>query len=667
MSNMSVALGSAVNYTLTSNQAACQYKVIVINLASMTQVAFRDVVTNTNGVAIASFSGLPIGKYKLQAFGQNCGRCELPSKTFDIVAICASTCGDPATGVETCEVLWNIEPKNFVAGVVTPTTYTLSGLPNCKIKILFFEEDTPLYNEAGTEQLFTYITNGQPEIYPLNWAPQTVNTKYNWRPAPKEEQDSCLRNCIIRPARVNLSIAAGVSVPCAVSWSISPQDPVIGLAVAGHFYATGLPPSCNLKLQSFLEDNVTPLLVGGLPVYVDVPAAGLPFSTTGSVLGDTGWWKPAPNNLQSACLKNCTITPAAVHLAVKSAPTVSGCGTLVTAFSACIGGNATSLTFSGLTLGRNYTFQYASAVQFAAGVWVDAGFGSAVYADATTKTINLPTASTSPNTYLWARLMDNAQPTCVSNVAGPNPCSVATPSANWWCVSGTCVQSVNQPASSVGPYTSNALCTAAPCTAPVVPVAIRYNNGFSPAPAPCASSSGGTVEFGSYASYNFIVTGVLPAAVTVTGIPAGMSRVNGSSSITISGTPSSLGSFTLNLSSGACTQTLTVAVVSGCTFVFSMSPTTFVANVATPVTYNVSGPAGCSIKMGIYKNGSPILNAGAPLIFTLPTGATYSTNTWDSSYIGAVLEWRPVGPQPVCSAGSNCSYLPGSTILTVTA
>ena len=65
--DITVALGSPVNYRIESASPNCYYKVTMTNLADARIADVRDVVTDANGVAVASFQHLAVGDYELHA------------------------------------------------------------------------------------------------------------------------------------------------------------------------------------------------------------------------------------------------------------------------------------------------------------------------------------------------------------------------------------------------------------------------------------------------------------------------------------------------------------------------------------------------------------------------------------------------------------------------
>lgn len=615
--DITVALGSPVNYRIESASPNCYYKVTMTNLADARIADVRDVVTDANGVAVASFQHLAVGDYELHARAINCGGCHLPCKRVSVIQDCSiNVCGSCNTGCgtsATCTANWAVSPTAYQTGQTTPTTYTLSGVPNCRVKLLFFDGDAPYINPYTNAQLFTYIVNGQPMTADLLWPAGSAGAQYNWRPAPMAEQDACLQNCTIYPPRVNLTIAAGTT--CEVGFTVNPTTPVVNQAIAGAFRATGLPPGCSLKIQAFSADGVTPVLSLGQPIYLVIPEGDIvPFTTVGGSVGDVAVWKPVAMVNQAGCLAGCTVMTPSVTVTVIASGN-SSCALGVTS-QACVS-DGLQTVFNGGIQGQQYNVEIS---QDSGVTWGAAGFPAVTWGAGSTYTSTLNSSTSGITTAGFrVRLKSVANSICVSPTQSSNPC--ASSSASYWCLNGNCTQAVSQPVGSTGPYVSLGACQSS-CTAPSGAAQINLSDQPSPVAPPCTTISGAiSWTVGVYQSVSFSVNNVLPTAVTVTGIPAGMSRINFSGGIQIAGIPTTAGAVTLVASNGGCTCSLLGTINAGCMINFSLTPST-VSNGVYSVLAVSNAPANSTVAFDVLDtSNNPIIVAGNPLILQVTTNA----------------------------------------------
>lgn len=615
--DMTIALGSPANYRIESSLPNCYYKVIVTNLNDLRIVDIRDVVTDENGVAVAAFPHLAVGDYEIHARAINCGGCDLPCKRVSVIQDCSiNVCGSCNTGCgtsATCTGNWSVSPTTYVTGESTPTTYTLSGVPNCRVKLLFYNGDAPYINPYTQQQLFTYIVNGQPMTADLLWPADAAGAEYNWRPAPMAEQDACLQNCTIYPPRINLVINAGTA--CNVSFSINPTTPVVNQANAGFIQAVGLPTGCSLKLQGFAADGTTPLTALGQPIYITIPAGtNVPFTTVGGTVGDVAVWKPVAMVNQAGCLSGCNITTQSVTVTTIAAAN-SSCVLGVTS-QACVS-NELQTVFNGGIQGQQYAIEFS---QDSGATWGPSGLPTVTWQSAGTYTITLNSQTVGITTAGFRmRIKSVANALCVSPTQASNPCAGST--ASYWCLNGNCTQAINQPSGSTGPYANLGACTGA-CTPPSGAVQLNMADQFSPAAPPCTSISNAiNWTVGAYQSVSFSVVNVLPTAVTVTGIPAGMSRTNFSGGIQIAGIPTTAGAVTLVASNGGCTCSLLGTINAGCVINFSLAPST-VSNGVYSVLAVSNAPANSTVAFNVLDtSNNPIIVAGNPLILQVTTDA----------------------------------------------
>ena len=663
--DITVALGSPVNYRVESASPNCYYKVTMTNLADARIADVRDVVTDANGVAVASFQHLAVGDYELHARAINCGGCQLPCKRVSVIQDCSiNVCGSCNTGCgtsATCTANWTVSPTAYQTGQTTPTTYALSGVPNCRVKLLFFDGDAPYSNPYTNAQLFTYIVNGQPMTADLLWPGNAAGAQYNWRPAPMLEQDACLQNCTIYPPRVNLAITAGTT--CEVSFSINPTTPVVNQANAGFIQAVGLPIGCSLKIQGFAADGITPLTALGQPVYITIPqGVNLPFSTVGGSVGDVAVWKPVAMVNQAGCLAGCSINTQSVTV-TNVASGNSGCVLGVTSQACVLGGLLT--VFNGGIQGQSYDLQTS----------LDSGL---TWSPTISQTITWPAGSTytvglnsgTPgisSAGFRVRLRSVASPECVSPTQVNNPCSGSV--ANYWCLSGNCTQAVTQPSGSTGPYANLGACQAS-CTPPSGDVQLNLADQFSPGAPPCTTLTGALDwTVGVYQSMGFTVANALATSVTVTGIPAGMTRTNFVGGIQIAGVPTTVGAISITASSGACSCVVTGAVVAGCVINYALSQTTVTNGVYSTLTVT-DAPANCAIAFGLYDTSdNPILVAGVHVTFNVACNSSGAGNL----QLGPCadpgtgrIKPLPSNLQP-CYTATSCSFTPAYLDLVCTA
>ena len=661
--DITVALGSPVNYRIESASPNCYYKVTMTNLADARVADVRDVVTDANGVAVASFQHLAVGDYELHARAINCGGCQLPCKRVSVIQDCSiNVCGSCNTGCgtsATCTANWAVSPTAYQTGQTTPTTYTLSGVPNCRVKLLFFDGDAPYINPYTNAQLFTYIVNGQPMTADLLWPAASAGAQYNWRPAPMAEQDACLQNCTIYPPRVNLTIAAGTT--CEVGFTINPTTPVVNQANAGFFQATGLPPGCSLKIQAFSADGVTPVLSLGQPVYLVIPqGTNVPFTTVGGTVGDVAVWKPVAIVNQAGCLAGCTIMTSSVTVTVIASGN-SSCGLNLNSVS-CVNSEVLYV-FSGGVQGQ----QYAIEVSLDSGVtWGPSGFSPIVWQSSITIGIAAGSSISGSSTAGFRmRLKSTANSQCVSPTYSTNPCSGST--SSYWCLSGNCTQSASQPVGSTGPYASLGACQGS-CTPPSGTAEIGLGDDFSPRPPPCSTVTGAlNYTVGVYASITLSVQNVLSTAVTVTGIPAGMTRTNFVGGIQIAGVPTTAGAISISASSGACNFVITGTVSAGCVMSYALSAGTITNGVYSTLSLT-DGPPNCGVIFGLYDtSNNPIVVAGTHMTFTVNTNSSGdgSINLGPCADPGtARLKPLPAINQP---CASSCSFTPAYLDLVCTA
>lgn len=606
-----IAVGVPANYTINGTTPGCVYKVRATNLATNKVVDIRDVTTDDRGYAVASFVSLAVGSYRLDAQAVNCGKCCLEPQWVNVVVDCTvNSCGPCNSGggcSSECSAVWNVMPRTYTENVPTTATYTLGGVPGCRLKLHFYDGDDPVLDNTTGNPLFTYLTNGVPLVVPaLNWPLGTANRAYNWRPAPKAEQDACLANCTISPQRIDINVEGGTDYT--VSWDINPKFPVINQTTAGYITAQGLPAGCTLKIQAYQADGVTPVTVLGQHVYLNVPASGLSFSTLGATAGASAVWKPVATSGQAACLQSCTISPSAITL-TNVASSTAGCA-LTLQTSACSSGNW-NITVDGAVIGESYTVQQS----------YDAGLTWADLSSPTVATSTLWGIMYEPNTdpNYRRRLRKTSDANCVSPTPTSNPC--AGSSSDYYCLNGTCTQATTQPSGSTGPYASLSACQTA-CTGGSGSAQLSLLD-FSPAPPSCSSVTNAfTFTVGSFSSIEIGVVGATTTSVSVTGIPAGMTRVNAAGSILIQGTPTTAGTPTITATSGGCTLTLAGTVVVGCAITWTFSPTTLTSGQTSTMTVT-GGPSNCAVKFGLYDSSdNPILYSGNHLTFDVLTNSS---------------------------------------------
>ena len=652
--DITVALGSPVNYRIESASPNCYYKVTMTNLADSRVADVRDVVTDANGVAVASFQHLAVGDYELHARAINCGGCQLPCKRVSVIQDCSiNVCGSCNTGCgtsATCTANWAVSPTAYQTGQTTPTTYTLSGVPNCRVKLLFFDGDAPYINPYTNAQLFTYIVNGQPMTADLLWPAGSAGAQYNWRPAPMAEQDACLQNCTIYPPRVNLTIAAGTT--CEVGFTINPTTPVVNQANAGFVQATGLPPGCSLKIQAFSADGVTPVLSLGQPIYLVIPqGTNVPFTTVGGTVGDVAVWKPVAIVNQAGCLAGCTIMTSSVTVTTIASGN-SSCALGVTS-TYCADGHV-GYVFNGGVEGQSYTVE----VSLDAGVtWGPSGIANVTWPAGGTYQVGVDPSFTGAGTAGFRlRLKSAANSQCVSPTHTANPCSGST--SSYWCLNGNCTQSTSQPVGATGPYASLGDCQGS-CTPPSGTAQIGLGGAPSPLPPPCSTVTGAlNYTVGVYASVTLSVQNVLSTAVTVTGIPAGMTRANFVGGIQIAGVPTTAGAISISASSGACNFVITGTVSAGCVMSYALSAGTITNGVYSTLSLT-NGPPNCGVIFGLYDtSNNPIVVAGTHMTFTVNTNSSGdgSINLGPCADPGtARLKPLPAINQP---CASSCSFTP---------
>ena len=658
MADLTVAVGSPINYRIETTKEGCYYKVFLRNRETNRVVDIREVVTDENGLAVATFVNAAVGSYELSAQGINCGKCHLPCKNVDVildcsvnnVAACNPCCGPSAT----CSGNWNVSPRTFVSGVSTPVSYTFGGVPNCRLKILFYNGDNPVIDNLTSAPLFTYITSGVPFGTNLTWPGAIIGADLNWRVAPMSEQDPCLQNCTISPQRIDIDVTAGAN--CAIDWSLTPA--VLSQDEFGVLAVSGAPANCNVVFLQFDESGNPILGVDGqqlrVTVQIDNMGAGQLFVGPCTSAG-TQILRPATGSNQNACALGCVFTP--VEQSVTCDPTaVVNSGILIT--TVCeVHSNPTprmafKTTYSNLNAAHTYHTEYS-----ADGVtWI------------TSMTI---TGVTSHVSYLdvpilgYLRIIDETTNVTSSIITAVNCTDNPTGGNSFYCLSGNCLVSGSQPANSTGPYATLLACQTA-CGTPNTGTFAIQMTGFSPAPSSCSNISNSVVSWtvGESQTIIFAVTGGASSSVNITGIPAWMTRVNTPGYITLSGAPNTITPFTLTFSSPGCNFTWANVVAGGCNITWSISPTTFVHGADTTVTYAATGPAGCYLTIGIYHGSSPITDGvGNPITLNIPCGGTYvANNNWATILTG--VNWRVLPGQLPCLAG--CNITPQQVNFTIT-
>ena len=647
MANLTIAVGSPINYRIETTKEGCYYKVFLRNRETNRVVDIREVVTDEDGLAVATFVNAAVGSYELSAQGINCGKCHLPCIQVDVildcsvnnVAACNPCCGPSAT----CSGNWNISPRTFVSGVSTPVSYTFGGVPNCRLKILFYNGDAPVIDNITNAPLFTYITSGVPFGTNLTWPGAVIGADLNWRVAPMSEQDPCLQNCTISPQRIDIDVTAGAN--CAIDWSLTPgvlaQDEFAVLAVSS------APANCNIVFLQF-DGSGNPILGGDgqqlrVTVQVDNMGNGQLFVGPCTDAG-TQILRPATGSNQNPCAAGCVFTPDQSTLVCTSQAS--------TGFTFVTNCNGTDFRtqFSGLTPAHTYHLETRVV---ATDPWtVNTPFtGSAVY-----------TWSVSTGSSFMGRLVDETSG-LVSSVIYSYDCgSPDTP--DYYCVSGNCIQMGAQPANSTGPFATQLACQTA-CGTPNTGTFAIQMTGFSPAPSSCGNISNSVVSWtvGESQSIIFAVTGGASSSVNVTGIPPWMTRTNTPGYITLSGAPTTITPFTLTFAAPDCNFTWANIVAGGCNITWSITPTTFVHGVATSVTYAATGPSGCFLAVGAYINSTPITDGvGNHITVNIPCGSSLTTsNTWPAL---TGVNWRVLPGQLPCLAG--CNITPQQVNLTIT-
>lgn len=679
MADLTVAVGSPINYRIETTKEGCYYKVFLRNRETNRVVDIREVVTDENGLAVATFVNAAVGSYELSAQGINCGKCHLPCKNVDVildcsvnnVAACNPCCGTSAT----CSGNWNVSPRTFVSGVLTPTSYTFGGVPNCRLKILFYNGDVPVIDNLTSAPLFTYITSGVPFGTNLTWPGAVIGADLNWRVAPMSEQDPCLQNCTISPQRIDIDVTAGAN--CAINWSLTPQNLAQGeFAVLA---VSGAPANCNVVFLQF-DGSGNPILGGDgqqlrATVQIDNMGAGQLFVGPCGTAG-TQIIRPATGSNQSPCAIGCVFSPSEATI---TCGTEAVSSTLLVTYN-CVdihdegGGPAAyyDIHFSGINPAHNVVVEASSNPTDPSPTWIialtDAFLDGELVGGAYTHHSSIPVSICGPLALSgWVgygyRIHDITSGV-YSNTVVVNCCDESIPDS-WYCVSGNCTQNASQPANSTGPFVTQLSCQTA-CGTPNTGSFSIQMTGFSPAPSPCANISNSVVSWtvGESQSIIFAVTGGASSSVNITGIPPWMTRTNTPGYITLSGAPNTITPFTLTFASPGCNFTWANVVAGGCNITWSISPTTFVHGADTTVTYAATGPAGCYLTIGIYQGSSPITDGvGNPITLNIPCGGTFvANNNWATILTG--VNWRVLPGQLPCLAG--CNITPQQVNFTIT-
>lgn len=654
------ALGAPVRYSVHTVQSGCVYNVVVRKSSDNTLAGSQLVVTDSNGDATAMFSALPVGIYTISATSPNCGGCAPPARTVQVVPgsqnVCNPCCGSGVGGA--CNGVVGISPTTFVAGVETAVAYTLTGVPNCRVKLLAYNGSAPIIDSGTGNPIFTYVTNGVANNQFNTWPVESIGAPINWRVAPMEEQDACLQGCTITPQQIALTVTAS-SGECAVTWAISPPDPVLGLAVAGHFYAYGMSSGCVLKVQAFQSDGTTPVIVGGNPIYVDIPNAGVSFETLSAVAGDTTVWKPAAAGLQQPCLAGCTITPSAIVVTVRAAENPGTCGLTLVSQTCTTPGVSETITFGGLIVGRNYQLRWVDEALLGTPISSWSSGGAPVAAFTTTSVVN----NVAGRRYV---LVDYFNQDCVSPVTAHFACDLTPPGTSWWCLSSSCVPATSQPGGSAGPFASQVACEAV-CSAPPGVTSIAMGDDFSPPPPPCSVLTGEVMVQGVYKSYTFVISGTTPSSVTVTGIPAGMNRVNGAGTIVVSGVPTGTGAFSISAFHGGCTMTVSGTISASCNITWSVAPSVIAPG--SSAVWTVNGPPGCAVVFGYYDEfDDPIIFGGVHIKYTAYlNGAGASSVVLGACTTPGFLRFRPMTGTDQSLCARFCTFSPAYQDLTCAA
>lgn len=656
MADKTIAVGSNINYRIEHAVANCLYKVFLIDRDTNAVRDIRHATADTNGVAVATFPQPAVGQYIVQAEQVNCGRCPLRCYSVDVVlapSVNQVGCCNPCdTGTTTCAANWNISPKTFYTGVDTNVSYTVSGIPRCRLKILFFDGELPFVDEGTGQQAFTYISNGQPLNAVLNWPGAVAGRNYNWRPAPMAEQDPCLQNCIITPQRIDLTISAS-STPCAINWDVQPRALTEGQFAT--LTLTGGPPGCDVRFAHFTEAG-DPLIVGGVHLITTAltDASGNaavfvgPCTTSGvQVL------KPAVGGQQSSCASYCTFNNTAVTV------TCTEVGDLldVTYVSRCLPNVSTpsqpywSVLFSGLNSAHTYKLQGSTD-------------GGVTFPELSDPITGVATYDFQQNSVTSSRNAIRIKDMTTGDVSATiYKINCAAPSADkYYCVSGNCVQAGTQPPSSTGPYDTLTACQAVCSISPST-----YTIAMVGGPGACGPIGSGVVAWrqGEFKSVTFAVTGGASTAVVIYGIPGWMTRTNNPGSITLSGTPPTTSSHNITLSAPGCTVLWELEVSAACAISWSLAHTTMTHGVDYTQVYSATGPAGQYLVLGVFLNDTPVTVGGTQITGTVPLGGSISApNNWPAAATG--YNWRPM-PMSVQAPGiQSCTIYPSRIDLTIT-
>ena len=265
------------------------------------------------------------------------------------------------------------------------------------------------------------------------------------------------------------------------------------------------------------------------------------------------------------------------------------------------------------------------------------------------------------------RLKSVANSICVSPTQSSNPC--ASSSASYWCLNGNCTQAVSQPVGSTGPYASLGACQGS-CTAPSGAAQINLADQFSPGAPPCTTLSGAlNWTVGVYQSFSFSVVNALSTSVTVTGIPAGMTRTNYSGAIQIAGVPTTAGAVSISATSGACVCVVAGTISAGCVINYALSLGTVSNGEYSTITVT-NAPANCEIIFGLYDTSdNPITVVGTHVTF----GVNVNSIGTGSLSLGPCADpgtgrIKPLAAnlQP-CLGAASCTFTPAYLDLVCTA
>ena len=209
------------------------------------------------------------------------------------------------------------------------------------------------------------------------------------------------------------------------------------------------------------------------------------------------------------------------------------------------------------------------------------------------------------------------------------------------------------------------------CVSPVL-----ASTGFSPIENQCGTTMSASLPVGASIAGPGVGAWANVSAVNVTVSDPGVMTISGGGGLSpsVAATFAAPGTDTATytgISNQGCSPCVVVKryVVSGraCSVTWSLSRTSFVANVDAPITYSATGiPAGCSFTLRPYIGTTPLTIGGFwPSVVLTSASPSFSTsNTWGPEYAGVNVNWKPDPSQAACM---TCSISPSQVNLDITA